>query len=75
MAPPRPPLDRNVTIAYNGDELFAAPKGMAEELRSGTWHCVRSARKINRPVTIAWPRDSALRGLVARLTRDEKDPA
>ena len=55
MAPPGRPKDRNITIAHRGDELFAAPKGMVEEVRSGTWHCVRVARKFDRKIVIAWP--------------------
>jgi hypothetical protein len=55
MGPPRHPLDRNVTIAHRGDELFAAPRGMVEEVRSRPWHCVRVARRLDRKVAVAWP--------------------
>ena len=35
--------------------LSATPGGFKEELRSGTWACVRYARKADRPVHIVWP--------------------
>lgn len=52
--PPLPPLARNRTIAA-ADALIAAPKGFAEELRSGTWATVRYARALGRPILIIWP--------------------
>ncbi len=55
MAPPGPPKARNILIAHRGDELFAASLHPVEQTRSGTWHCVRTARRFGRPVTIAWP--------------------
>tara|TARA_Y100000310_G_scaffold277835_1_gene295885 strand:- start:1114 stop:1527 length:414 start_codon:yes stop_codon:yes gene_type:complete len=55
MEPPGAPLDRNIVIAHRGDELFAASGHTVEQVRSGTWHCVRTARKFGRPVTVAWP--------------------
>jgi len=48
-------LARNHTIVDMTDELLAAPAGMEEELRSGTWATVRYARKQRRMVTVVWP--------------------
>lgn len=56
MSEPMPYLDRNVAIAMAATAgLFAAPKAMFEELRSGTWTTVRCARKHHRPIWIVWP--------------------
>ena len=52
--PPLPPLERNVVIVDSSDVLLAAPKG-PEEMRSGTWSCVRYGRKQKKPVVIFWP--------------------
>jgi len=50
-------IDRNQRIVTETAQLLAAPKGMEEELRSGTWSTVRHARKTLRPTTIIWPHD------------------
>lgn len=51
---PQRPLDRNRTIVDGCDVLAACPKG-PEELRSGTWACVRYARRVGRRVVYFWP--------------------
>jgi len=48
-------LARNREIVNAVAELYAAPYGDQEELRSGTWATVRYARKAWLPVTIIWP--------------------
>src|SRR5262249_49139247 len=48
-------LRRNREIVDATDELIAAPAGMEEALRSGTWATVRYARKRRKLVTIVWP--------------------
>ena len=52
--PKKPPLIRNHDIVNEVDEMIACPKG-PEELWSGTWACVRYARKQRKPITIIWP--------------------
>ena len=51
---PLPPLDRNRNIVDAVDVLLVGPKG-PEELRSGTWSCVRYARKSGKRIVIFWP--------------------
>lgn len=53
--PPKPYLERNRDIVDACSALIAAPKEMAETLRSGTWATVRHARKVGKPVWIVWP--------------------
>jgi len=53
--PEEKPLDRNVKIVEDCHVLIACPGRMVEEQRSGTWHAVRSARKVKRPTIIIWP--------------------
>jgi hypothetical protein len=48
-------LDRNVQIVIESAVLLATPKTMAEELRSGTWATIRSARRQKRPRIIVFP--------------------
>lgn len=48
------PLQRNRSIVDACDTLLACPKG-PEELRSGTWSCVRYARRTWTPVTLVYP--------------------
>lgn len=57
---PAPPIVRNHrmiddALAAGMPLCVAAPKGMQEELRSGTWATVRYARKQNVPVFVCWP--------------------
>lgn len=55
--PARAYLERNREISDESQQLLAAPKGMEEEMRSGTWSTVRYARKTLKPTTIIWPHD------------------
>lgn len=44
---PRPPLERNPDIVFQGTRLLACPKeSTGETLRSGTWATVRFARRL-----------------------------
>jgi hypothetical protein len=48
-------LDRNKVIAASAvDGLIATPHHNFEELRSGTWHTLRQARKLNLRENDAW---------------------
>ena len=58
--PPMEYLVRDRLIAANCDHLVAAPRTMAEEVRSGTWYTVRYARRLRKPVTIIWPNGSVV---------------
>ena len=53
------PLDRNVDMVRDIAKFkgwwIATPKLMVEELRSGTWHCIRRVRKAGIPLSIVWP--------------------
>lgn len=53
--PPLPYLERNRAIVDATAALIAAPKEMAETLRSGTWSTIRYARRQGKPVHIVWP--------------------
>jgi hypothetical protein len=55
---PQPYLVRNHAIVDGADLLLATPRGMQEELRSGTWATVRTARKMGIPVQMLWPTSS-----------------
>ena len=52
---PEPFLDRNKNIVNATEILIACPKGMNEEIRSGTWATVRYARKQKGVIVILWP--------------------
>jgi len=52
---PKPPLVRNRDIVDECDLLVACPGSDHEELRSGTWACIRYARKVKRKTIIIWP--------------------
>ena len=52
---PKDYIERNHDIVDATEMLIATPKGMQEELRSGTWATVRYARKLHRPIIIIWP--------------------
>jgi hypothetical protein len=52
---PKEYLARNWDIAMACDELIATPKGLKEELRSGTWATVRYFKKLVKPVTLIFP--------------------
>ena len=52
---PMEPLTRNRVIVDNISLLVAAPRGLAEVQRSGTWSTIRYARVQNVPVLILDP--------------------
>jgi hypothetical protein len=54
-AVPRPPLERNERLVEMGNVVLAFPKNFHEELRSGTWHAIRAAKRRRRPLSIIWP--------------------
>lgn len=53
--PAEPPLIRNRLIVADSNCLFACPSGFEEELRSGTWATIRSAKKSGKALVIIWP--------------------
>jgi butyrate kinase len=55
IRPARPPLDRNDDIVSETARLIACPGSDHEEIRSGTWSTVRTARRLGKPRTIVWP--------------------
>lgn len=55
LSEPKPYLQRNRDIVDQTEHLIAAPRGMTEEHRSGTWSTVSYARRLRRPITICWP--------------------
>lgn len=55
VMPVKPPLDRNVDIAQDCSVLIATPPTFEEIRRSGTWHTIRQARKLGKPMCIVWP--------------------
>lgn len=52
---PLPYLERNRAIVDESAGMLVSPKGMEEELRSGTWATYRYAKKVDRPLIILWP--------------------
>lgn len=52
---PFPYIVRNHNIVNKTEALWATPRGMLEERRSGTWATIRYAKKIDRPVIIFYP--------------------
>jgi len=48
-------LERNVNIVIESAVLLATPRTMVEEIRSGTWQTIRSARRQKRPRIIVYP--------------------
>lgn len=50
-------LTRNADIVNECRELWACPKG-PEIVRSGTWACVRYAKKVGKPTIIIMPNGS-----------------
>lgn len=49
---PAPCLVRNTQIVAHTDELIAAPETDEEQVRSGTWATVRTARKLGKRVEL-----------------------
>ena len=56
-----PPLERNHHIVDAVELMIATPGGMHEMLRSGTWACIRYARRRHRDTYIVWP-DGSVKG-------------
>lgn len=52
---PKRYIERNHDIVDATAAMIAAPSGMREELRSGTWATVRYARWKARPITVIYP--------------------
>ena len=51
IMPPKPYLKRNEDIVKKCDILIACPIDKDKEiLRSGTWSCIRKARKLNKTI-------------------------
>lgn len=48
-------MERNLKIVESCEILLATPKGMSEEIRSGTWSTVRKARKLGKKIVIFFP--------------------
>lgn len=57
VQPVMPPLDRNVEIAKRSKFLLATPHYAEEELQSGTWHTIRTAKRLKVPTLIIWPKN------------------
>lgn len=53
-----PPLERNHHIVDAVELMIAVPAGVNEVLRSGTWACIRYARKRGREMFIVYPNGS-----------------
>ena len=62
---PKPYLDRNHDIVDAVDRMLAAPRGMTEEQRSGTWSTIRYTRRRGLPLTICWPDGTVTRERLA----------
>lgn len=52
---PAPPLVRNRWIPLACARVIALPKAMEEQKRSGTCHCIRQSRALNRSILTIWP--------------------
>ena len=52
---PKDYIPRNHDIVDAVEEMFATPKGLEEERRSGTWATIRYAWKVEKPITIIFP--------------------
>lgn len=48
-------IPRNHNIVDAVEEMVATPKGMKEELRSGTWATIRYTKKQGKALWIIWP--------------------
>lgn len=55
MHEPEDYLVRDRAIVDLSTILIAAPRGMSEELRSGTWYTVRYAQRCERICHVFWP--------------------
>lgn len=52
---PAPPLVRNPWIPLACERIIATPGQMEERKRSGTSHCIRASRNMNRTILTIWP--------------------
>jgi hypothetical protein len=52
---PKPYLERNRDIVDHCDLMIAAPDGLEEQLRSGTWATTRYAKKTHTNTIIIYP--------------------
>ncbi len=52
---PKDALERNKDIVVDSDFMIATPRLFHEELRSGTWACIRFALRIKKSTYICWP--------------------
>ena len=55
VLPTKPYLDRNIDLVTGTEALLVLPIQNQEVQRSGTWHTVRVARKMNRSIVIFFP--------------------
>lgn len=55
LYPAKDYISRNHDIVHQAAAMLATPKGMEEELRSGTWATIRYARRLARPLAVIWP--------------------
>jgi hypothetical protein len=55
MREPLPYLVRNRAIVQETDALVGLPSHTETQRGSGTWHTIRWAHKLERPVAIIWP--------------------
>lgn len=53
--PEKPPLERNEDLVRPIEVLFATPKEHEEQIRSGTWHTIRQAKKQGKDIYIIYP--------------------
>lgn len=60
VCPALPYLERNFNIAEACEHLFATPAESDEQQTGGTWHTIRCARRLRRPITIIWPDGTVL---------------
>lgn len=52
---PIKPLDRNKVMVERAERTLATPATDFETPRGGTWHSIRHAKKLSRPLTIFLP--------------------
>jgi hypothetical protein len=61
VLPEKDYFQRNIDIVTASTLLIACPKMMSEEYRgSGTWHAIRTARRLNVKTLIIWPTGQTL---------------
>ena len=55
LLPEYPYIERDHHIVDAVQRMLGTPRGMNEELRSGTWATIRYAKKVGRRLTIIYP--------------------